>query len=802
MMLLRLLGLACLLVFAGCDPAERMPRSSDFTRDWRFFLGDASGARNAAFNDATWRTLDLPHDWSIEGEFSPDHPATAGGGALPGGVGWYRKSFPLPEHARGQRVYLDFDGVYRHSTVWINGRRVGSRPNGYVSFRHDITPFLEFGDQENVVAVRVDNSMQPNSRWYTGSGIYRNVRLVVTNPVHVDHWGTFVTTPEVARDTARVRVQTAVRNDDASAAEIELRTTIFDARGRQVRSVSSRESAEAGRVTFFDHQLAIPRPVLWSVDSPYLYHVVSRVFLGRRLVDEYVTPLGVRDFRFDSEEGFILNGRRLKIQGVCLHHDLGALGAAVNRRAIERQLEILRDMGVNAIRTAHNPPAPELLDLTDRMGFLVMNEAFDVWKLGKSSYDYSLDWDAWHEQDLTDFVLRDRNHPSVIMWSIGNEVLEQWDSSGVEMTKNLAQIVRRLDPTRPIVTGNNDPGPWNNLIRSGALDLVGYNYHHEDFASFPERFPGEKFIATESTSALATRGAYDMPSDSVRVWPVQWDVPVAGNPDHTCSSYDNCRVGWGSTHEDTWRVVRKHDYLSGMFVWTGFDYLGEPTPYDWPARSSYFGILDLAGFPKNAYYLYQSEWTSRPVLHVFPHWNWSAGDTVDVWAYTNAEQVSLFLNDRPLGIRRKGPEDLHLMWRVPYEPGVVRAIGTTAGADTLVTEVRTAGRPAKLELRADRTRLQADGRDLSFITASVLDEEGVPVPDADNLIHFSVDGPAAVVGVDNGSQVSHEPFKANFRHAFNGLALAIVQAGRTRGQIVVTATSSGLESASVRIFAD
>ncbi len=481
--------------------------------------------------------------------------------------------------------------------------------------------------------------------------------------------------------------------------------------------------------------------------------------------------------------------------------------AAANTRAIERQLQIMQGMGVNAIRTSHNPPAPELLDLCDKMGLLVMDEMFDIWKLKKSEFDYSLDWDEWHERDLTDFILRDRNHPSIISWSIGNEIIEQYnrvDSVGSERTKELAGIVRNLDNTRPITAANNDTHPHNRLIQSGALDLIGYNYHHEQFESFHQDHPGQKFIGTETTSALATRGYYDMPSDSIRRWPIAWDKPFTeGNPDNTVSAYDHVSAPWGSTHEETWKLVKKHDYLSGMFIWTGFDYLGEPTPYGWPSRSSYFGVVDLAGFPKDSYYLYKSEWTTDTVLHIFPHWNWETGKVVDVWAYFNhADEVELFLNDQSLGVRKKENEDLHVQWRVPFMPGTLKAISRSAGSVISVKEIKTAGSPAQIILEADRTTIAADGNDLSFITVKIVDDQGNIVPYADNELTFSVSGEGFLAAHDNGDPTNHESFRGNQRKTFNGLALGIVQAKKSTGKINIEVKSPGLTTSLLSIIAE
>src|SRR5205814_723480 len=543
-----------------------------------------------------------------------------------------------PRTTRGNLVFVEFDGVYRNSNVWINGHDLGKRPYGYSSFRYELTPHLRFGAR-NMIAVRVDNSQQPNSRWYSGSGIYRHVRLVTTSPVHVDHWGTYVTTERVSADSSRVRIRTTIRNELHAEQQLFPVTTIYDSAGETVGvGVHEGVVVPADSVVEIEDEFTIADPTLWSVERPYLYRAVTRVTCRKSVCDDYTTTFGVRTAEFRADSGFFLNGLHVKIRGICLHHDLGALGAAVNTRALERQLQIMKAMGANALRTSHNPPAPELLDLTDRMGFGVLDEAFDMWKKGKTKYDYHLDWDAWHVRDLSDLVRRDRNHQSVIMWSIGNEVPEQWnnDTSGITIARELAGIVRALDPTRPITAADNNTDPSNPLFRSGALDLVGLNYHHRAWADFPKNFPGQKFLATETTSALNTRGYYDQPSDSVAAYGGRRTTRgPAPNENYRISSYDHRRAAWGSLHDASWRELKRSDFLAGMFIWTGFDYLGEPTPYGWPARSSYFGIVDLAGFPKDPYYMYQSEWTEPPMVHVFPHWNWTPGDTIDVWGYTN-----------------------------------------------------------------------------------------------------------------------------------------------------------------------
>ena len=775
-----------------------------FNKDWTFYLGNVSNADLPGFDDHAWRKLDLPHDWSIEGKFDKDNPATTGGGALPGGMGWYRKTFTLPASSKDKNTFIDFDGVYRKSEVWINGHLLGKRPSGYISFRYDLTPFLHYGDEKNTLVVKVDNSQQPNSRWYSGSGIYRNVWLITTGKIFIDHWGSFITTPKINSASATVRINLKLNNSGSADQTVILKSTIIDAGGNSVATVSSEILLPVNRVTETAQETNVSLPHLWSVSDPYLYHVVTEVISNSLTVDQYITRIGIRSFEFDVSKGFLLNGKRIKINGVCDHHDLGCLGAAVNKRAIERQLEILKAMGCNGIRTSHNPPAPELLDLCDQMGFIVMDEAFDMWKLEKNRYDYHLDWDEWHKKDLEDQVLRDRNHASVFIWSIGNEIEEQWakDSSGYHIARELRNIIRALDTTRPITSALNDHD-WgaNSIYRSGAVDLVGYNYAQDEFPAFPKNLPGQKFIGTETVSALQTRGHYDMPSDSIRRWPIRYDRPFTeGNPDLTCSAYDNVSAPWGSTHEETWKVIKKYDYLSGQYIWTGFDYIGEPTPYPWPARSSYFGIIDLAGFPKDSYYMYQSEWTDKPVLHIFPHWNWKKGETVDVWAYYNqADEVELFLNGKSLGTKKKKGDDLHVMWRVKFNPGTLKAISRKNGHTVLTSEIKTAGPAAAIILTADRKMISADGNDLSFISAKIVDAAGNPVPRADNLIRFSVQGEGKIIATDNGNETSMESFQSEDRKAFNGLCLAVVQSNGKAGSIQITATADGLTKASVEI---
>ena len=776
--------------------AQSANRTLSFDDSWKFSLGDDSLARYPAFDDSKWRILDLPHDWSIEGDFSQKNPTTQAEGGLPAGIGWYRKTFKLPVSSQSKNIFIDFDGVYHNSEVWINGHYLGKRPNGYISFSYDLSPYLKFGGQNNVVAVKVDNSDQPNSRWYSGSGIYRNVWLTTLGKTYFTKWGTFITTPKITAGSATIHVSTTIM---PGYNNLSLKTVVVGENGKIIASaLSPVKNADDTIVTFAERDITIKTPRLWSTDHPYLYQVSLQILHNGKVLDNYTVHTGIRSFNFDANTGFSLNGVRMKIKGVCMHHDLGALGAAVNTSAIERQLQLLKNMGCNAIRTSHNPPAPEFLDLCDRMGFLVMDEAFDMWSKKKSKHDYHEDWAQWHKQDLEDQILRDRNHSSVFIWSIGNEIREQFDSSGITIARELVHIVKNIDDTRPVTSALSESNPRKNFIyQSGALDLVGLNYHQENYADFQKNYPGQKFIATETMSALETRGFYDTPTDTTRHWPQSSKAPFTqGNPQLAVTAYDNVAAYWGSTHEETWKIIKKYDFLSGLFIWTGFDYIGEPTPYPWPARSSYFGIIDLAGFPKDVYYMYQSEWTNKPVLHLLPHWNWKPGQMVDVWAYySQADEVELFLNGRSLGIKRKQGDDLHINWCVKFEPGTLRAVSRKNGKIVLSTEIHTAGSPAKISLLPDKTQITADGKDMSFITVKILDNAGNIVPDAENEVKFNISGPARIVGVDNGSQISMEQFKANQRKAFHGLCLLMIRANKRPGNILISATANGLKQA-------
>lgn len=764
-----------------------------FDADWRFVLADSAHMADVDYNDSHWRKLSLPHDWAIEGDFYASNPSGAGGGALPGGVGWYRKTFSIPltpSQDGGTSCFIEFDGVYMNSTVYVNGQKVGFRPYGYSSFEYDITDYLKKG--ENVIAVRVDNSDQPNSRWYSGCGIYRHVWLTQTEHTHVAHWGTYVTSSLSKNNkTATFNVMVEVAN---KTKDTQITNILLDAGGNEI--------AKSNGST-----LQVKNPHLWTLDNPYIYKVRTEIRVGDKIVDVYETNTGVRSFRFDPKAGFSLNSVPVKINGVCEHHDFGCLGAALNEDALHRKLVKLKAMGVNAIRSSHNPPAPELLNMCDTMGLIVMDESFDMWRRKKTQNDYARFFDEWHERDLSDLVKRDRNHPCILMWSIGNEVLEQWSSAdadeltleqanlilnaghdastlahGEEMTPNalltqhLANIIKKYDKTRPITAGCNEPDPKNHLFKSGAIDIIGFNYHHQWIKDVPKNFPNKPFIMSESVSALQTRGYYMMPSDSIYVAPKEWWMPYT-DPSFMCSAYDNMHASWSSTHEQTWDVVKHTPYVGGQFIWTGFDYIGEPTPYGFPARSSYFGIIDLAGFPKDIYYMYQSEWTNKPVLHLFPHWNWLPGQEIDMWCYyNNADEVELYVNGKSQGVRRKADSHVyHVSWRVKYEPGEVKVVARKAAVKNGYPEIvatqtiKTAGQPDHLRLTTDYK-----GKTTTFVNVEVVDKDGNLCPWAENQVFFETTGGLEIIGVDNGSQFSMERFKDTKRKAFMGKCMVAV----------------------------
>ena len=839
-----------------------------FDRGWLFTLSDSTEMYQPSYSDGHWRRLNLPHDWAIEGDFSPSNPSGASGGALPGGIGWYRKHFSLSPDEKYDRFTITFDGVYMNSTVYINGHKLGTRPYGYSTFEYDLTPYI-YKKGDNVIAVKVDNSDQPNSRWYSGCGIYRHVWLTKTlKKAYIPQWGQYVaTTP---KGDVKVKVDF---HASGSRMKLSIRNTIYDAAGKVVARSQGTQS----------QQLKVRKPHLWSIGKGYLYTVKSELVVNGKVVDTATTQTAFRDVRFDARKGFFLNGENMKINGVCEHHDFGCLGAALNEDALHRKLTILRDMGVNAIRSSHNPPAPELLNMCDSMGIMVMDESFDMWRRKKSNGDYARFFDEWHQRDLSDLVKRDRNHPCIIMWSIGNEVLEQWSDAAADtlsleqanlilnaghdastlahgdelsvnslLTRHLADIVKKYDPwgARPVTAGCNEPDPKNHLFKSGAIDVIGFNYHHQWVKDVPKNFPNKPFFFSESVSALQTRGYYRMPSDSIYKAPVEWWLPYT-DPSFKCSAYDNMHASWSSTHEETWDVVKHNDFVGGQFIWTGFDYIGEPTPYAYPARSSYFGIIDLAGLPKDSYYMYQSEWTKKPVLHLFPHWNWLPGQQIDMWCYYNqADEVELFINGKSQGIRKKkvhgeGNEgaahavsanaanagafdcstEYHVMWRVTFEPGEVKVVARKQGREISSQTIKTAGPPHHLVLKktyqntlastahtpsgvpADLQSAVKKGStsvpgDLqsptsptsptTFVEVNVVDKDGNLCPNAENEIYFS--STAEILGTDNGNQTSLERFTDPKRKAFFGKCIIVL-----RGHGTLRAESIDLQQATIKL---
>jgi beta-galactosidase len=806
------------VLFPSDNPSRRNRDCFDF--GWKFLKGDAPGAQNPGFGDANWRDVDLPHDWSIEGPFDEKEPSGGSGAYLPTGVGWYRKRFRLPEAYREKIVLLEFDGVYQNSEVWINGKYLGLRPYGYIPFAYELTSYLN-ENEENVVAVRVDNSLQTNCRWYSGSGIYRHTWLLSTCPVRVAHWGTYVTYPRISKESATVEVKTRVANGLRASAQCSLTTSILDRDNNPVQAKEALQEVAANGEYEFVQQIVVERPNLWSPDNPYLYTVRSTVRESGSVVDEYDTLIGIRNAVFDTDRGFLLNGDHIKLNGVCIHHEAGSVGAAVPERVWERRLEILREMGCNAIRTSHNPYSAEFMDLCDKMGFLVMAEAFDEWKVPKGQIrnGYSLYFDEWYERDLMNFLHRDRNHPAIILWSAGNEIGDQSDPNGAETLRKLLAVFHSEDPTRPVTAGCDRiaSDPPSNTARPeflALLDIVGYNYvdRWRDRASNyysidREAFPRRRFIGTESSGLGSIRGDYRGLFADGTAPPNRRRFMFEGNLD--------------TNVEELWKFVRLNDYVAGDFMWTGIDYLGESF---WPMKSSFAGVIDTCGFKKDGFYFYQSQWTEKPMLHLSPHWNWKGkeGEVIPVTCYTNCDTVELFLNGKSLGVKgyefpRLGMEgkygnlpararalrttsDLHLSWDVPYIAGTLKAVATKDGKIVDTAEVSTTGEPVAISLSADRAALGANRRDVAHITVEIRDEQGRAVPTADNEIVFEVLGEAKLIGVDNGDPLSHEDFKGNRRKCFNGLCLAIVQATARAGNIKITASSPSLRSDSLTIL--
>ncbi len=774
-------------------PAYNGLRGQSFNAGWKFNRGDVTGAQSVTFNDSAWRSLALPHDWSIELAFNANSPAGSGGGFLDGGIGWYRKTFTPDQALSGKKILVAFDGVYMNSQVWINGTSLGTRPYGYSTFEYDLTPYVTFG-ASNVIAVRVNNN-QPNSRWYSGSGIYRNVWLTALDPVHIPQSGVFVSTPMVSAASASVSVSTDVQNQSTGSASAIVTTTILAPGGAVAASASSPATTVAiGATSTVAQTLTVASPQLWSTASPSLYQVRVEVKVGGATVDTYFSSLGIRTGAFNTTTGFALNGQTTKLRGVAMHHDLGALGAAISYRAIERQVQILKGMGVNAIRTSHNPPAPELLDVCDRLGVVVMDEAFDTWTQPKTANDYNLYFAQWSQRDLQDMVRRDRNHPSVIMWSIGNEIY----SGTTAQATSLRDSVRALDATRPVTWASNQMTTPAVQDVAAVLDLQGYNYagYVGDYDADHAAHPTWKIFGSETTAAVRSRSVYHTPASTIT------KSNDGTNPDRQCSSYDNETARFGNTAEGAYTYDNSRSFVAGSFIWVGFDYIGEPTPYSsYPSKSSYYGIVDTAGFPKDVYYFYKSQWTTDPMVHILPHWNWTSGTTVTIFVYNNCDSVELFLNNVSQGSKTLSAGALHLEWALPWAAGSVRAECKRGGSVVATDQVATAGAAAKVVLSADHTTIAADGRDLTFITGDVQDASGVLVPTAASSVSFTVSGPGQLVGVDNGNPIDTASYKGTVRKAFNGKVLAIVQSTGAAGQIAVVASSAGLTSGSATVAA-
>ena len=834
--------LLCLLTWLGCSPAGesgKMVRSGQvdvvsLNEGWTFaryglqadgtLREEPEGMYAAGWDDSSWRKLDVPHDFAIEGPFRMDLSGNTG--RLPyQGIGWYRKSFVLDSTDADKRIYVDFDGVMAYAQVWLNGQYVGGWPYGYNSFRLDLTPYVRTGG-ENLLAVRTDTEKW-ESRWYPGAGIYRNVWLVKTGQVQVKHWSARMRTACLTESTARLDLSLEVENHLDKDVEAVVKGEVYeldstDCFGRRVLRLPAQEvrlSARSAQAVKLEDELDDYKR--WDIGSPNRYVARLTVSVGGQVTDRYDVPFGIRETEF-SRQGFFLNGRKVALQGVCLHHDLGALGAAFNLSAQERQLRIMQEMGCNAIRTSHNPPAPELLDLADKMGLLVMDEAFDAWARGKRTWDYNKLYNEWHEKDLQAMVRRDWNHPSVIIWSIGNEVMEQRD---VEMTRHLAGIVRELDDTRPVTAGYNNPNGGRDSNAARELDLMGVNYFFGQQARWDEdeRYKDMPTVGTETSSCVSTRGVYFM-GDTLR-------------KNFQISSYDLDSPGWGCSPDRQFATNARFPHLLGEFVWTGFDYLGEPTPYNSdntnllnfrtdpskqeelkkkleelariqpPSRSSYFGIVDLAGFPKDRYYLYQSHWRPElPMAHILPHWNWPdrIGQVVPVHVYTSGTEAELFVNGKSWGRRSKREgQDFRLVWdSVVYQPGSVRVVAYKNGQKWAEDEVQTTGEVRKIRLEADRNSLDAGSRELAFVTVRLTDEEGRTVPTACCPLKFEVEGAGELVATDNGDPISFTPFQSTEREAFNGLALAIVRARKgAAGEIRVRVSGEGLEPAVLQLEA-
>ncbi len=774
------------------------------------------------FDDAQWRSLDLPHDWAIEGPFRMDLPNNTG--KLPwAGIGWYRKNLDVPADAQGNRFYLDFDGAMTCPQIFVNGKLAGEWKYGYASFRVDITPFLKFGEK-NTIAVRLDNPPH-SSRWYPGAGIYRHVRLTEANPVHLDHWGVYVRTPEITADKASVLIDTAVANKSDKPAQPTVIQKILDGDKVVATTETTGKAIAPGQIGTVQSSLDVKSPVLWDLDNPHLYTVETTVMLDGKAIDSTKTNLGIRTIEWTVDDGFHLNGRRVTLNGVCQHHDLGPLGGAVHKRGYERQIEILKEMGTNAIRTTHNPPAPELLEACDRMGILVMDELFDMWESAKNENDYHLYFNDWHERDLVNFVRRDRNHPCVILWSGGNEVHEQGDPSKHYISKRLTELFHREDPSRMVGIGCSG----GNGIKNGfadTVDVFGANYKAWQYQEYKKIKPNLPAFGSETSSCVSSRGEY--------FFPVSWKKD-GGFFNFQVSSYDLYAPAWAYKPDVEFRGLDANKRIAGEFVWTGFDYLGEPTPYNHdatnalnfsdekekqkalamfeklgkyaPSRSSYFGIVDLCGFKKDRFYLYQARWMPElKMAHILPHWNWPdrLGEVTPVHVYTSGDSAELFLNGKSQGVRNKGTDDdnaYRLVWHdVKYEPGELKVVVTKDSKPWATDVVQTTGPATTFTVDADRSEIAGDGQDLSYLTITMKDAQGRTVPTAQTPLEFTVTGPAEIIGVCNGDATDFTPFQGNKINAYNGMAQVIIRGKRHgSGAVTVTGTAKDMPAITTRL---
>ncbi|HUX57856.1 MAG TPA: glycoside hydrolase family 2 TIM barrel-domain containing protein [Bacteroidales bacterium] len=808
------------LILVGLGIKSVNGQNINFNKDWLFLNKEQSGAENPGIDDSGWRKLDLPHDWAIEGPFDVKYNARCGG--LPfHGTGWYRKHFVVPQSESDKVVRIEFEGVMYDAYVWVNGVLVGNRPYGYIGFEFDISKYLKYNGSENVIAVRV-TPKDLSSRWYPGAGIYRSVWLKIDEPVHVAQYGTFITTPTVNDVKAVVQNETTVENKGNTQATIQLKHNYYSPEGHLTGSVEEQLTVEANSIKVSGLYCNIENPVLWDMDSPKLYKAVTTVSENGKVLDTYETRFGIRRISY-STEGFFLNGKKVRFNGVCLHHDNGALGAAVYRRADEHKLQIMKEMGANAIRTSHNPPSRELLELCDELGLLVMDESFDVWRMAKVVNGYNIFFDEWSERDQKDMIRRDRNHPSVVMWSIGNEMLEQGDQKyGWKEAKRLADFCREMDRTRPVVAGYSfypDPFDYNMVQQT---DIAGMNYKPSLYSEVHKNYPDIPVVGSETSSCVSSRGVYHLPVEKYQK-----------HESLQISSYDLIAPPWAYPPDLEFHFQEENPFVMGEFIWTGFDYLGEPTPYggkdnsthgkwnaDWPARSSYFGAVDLCGFPKDRFYLYQSQWTSKPMIHLLPHWNWEGmeGKEIPVYCYTNCDEAELFVNCKSLGKRVKGKDlteipveskyynaktfqsKYRLSWNVPYQAGTIKVVGYKNGQATVEEQITTARKPAKISLAVDRSEIEADGLDLAYVSVRIEDKDGNLCPMADNLVYFETSGAGKLIAVDNGNAATTESFQANYRKAFSGKCLAILKSSEKAGVIVLEARSKGLKEANVVVL--